>query len=108
MGTNPQHNFLGALVGGIFILSIVLITKGNGMGLGDVRVIILLGLIFGLDRLAIGFYSTLMISLVFALIVFIFKRKIRGVMIPFVPFLVIGILFTFTFGLTTSILIPYM
>lgn len=102
MGTNPLNNFIGAGVGAIFILLIVLITRGNGMGLGDVRIMFLLGLIFGLDRLVIGFYMTLIISLVFAFIVFVFKRSIRGVMIPLVPFLVLGILFAFILNLQFS------
>ena len=42
--------------GGLFIAFIIFITKGKGMGGGDLKLVVYMGLILGLTRLIVAFY----------------------------------------------------
>lgn len=77
----------GLLVGGGFLLFLWVVTSGEGIGFGDVKLMIPLGLAFG----AIG--TTLLLSIAFMLggavgaYLLITKRATRKTAIPFGPYL---------------------
>ncbi len=85
------------LIAGFFWFLIVL-TKGRGMGGGDVKLALLIGLFntFPMNVLAIfiGFLSGAAVSLVMVLL----RRKTLKDTIPFGPFLILGSLTAFFFG----------
>jgi leader peptidase (prepilin peptidase)/N-methyltransferase len=92
---NPLSNFLGAIIlGGIFQL-IVLISKEKALGQGDVRIAITVGLLIGQDNLIAWLYVTIFSALFYGLIIAREKKKIRGLHIPFVPFMILGVLSMF-------------
>jgi prepilin signal peptidase PulO-like enzyme (type II secretory pathway) len=88
--TTPLLNLIGGACGAGVIAIVVLATKGNGMGGGDIRILGIVGLLVGFFRLINAFYFSIFVALVFGLIVAIKVRKFKGLRIPFVPFLVIG------------------
>lgn len=87
----------GLIIAGFFML-LIIITKGKGMGGGDVKLGAFLGLGLGLPN---GFLATLLsflIGAVFSAAAIIFGRKKFGDQIPFGPFLVFGSLISLFWG----------
>lgn len=94
------NTFIGVLVGsGLFYL-IFMTTKGKGIGGGDVKLGVYLGLALGwqhaLIALLVAFYSATLFSLPLILM-----RKVnRKSKIPFGPFIILGIVIAKLFGET--------
>ena len=92
---NPLSNLIGAIIlGGIFQL-VVLLSKEKALGQGDVRIAIMVGLLIGQVNLIAWLYITIFSSLFYGLIMAREKKKIRGLHIPFVPFMILGVLLIF-------------
>jgi leader peptidase (prepilin peptidase) / N-methyltransferase len=99
------HNslFLNHLLSGfgacLFFLLLFVITKGKGMGFGDVKFAFLMGLILGFPKIIVGLYIAFLTGAVVGCILIIWrKRKLRGSSIPFGPFLVLGALLAMFWG----------
>ncbi|HDS11392.1 MAG TPA: prepilin peptidase, partial [Candidatus Wirthbacteria bacterium] len=96
--TNLPNYLLASLVSACFIGFLILVTKGKGMGMGDVKFVILLGLITGwpesLLGLLIAFISG---ALVGVMLVFSRSKNIKEA-IPFGPFLSLGALVALFWG----------
>lgn len=87
---------LGA--GGFFFL-IFIVTKGRGMGFGDVIYAFLMGFILGFPKIFLGLYLAFVTGAVVSLLlVAMKKKKFKGGTIPFGPFLVLGTLVSSLFG----------
>ena len=85
-------NYLLSAIG-VFLLFFFLfgITKGRGMGFGDVMYALLMGLLLGYPRVIIGLYTAFLTGAIISLILVIAGRKrFKGGTIPFGPFLVGG------------------
>ena len=78
----------GGLILGCFFLLIVLITKEKGMGLGDVYLFILMGLLVGIKYI----YWALLITIFGAIIFSLIKNKglKQKSKISLVPFIFLG------------------
>jgi prepilin signal peptidase PulO-like enzyme (type II secretory pathway) len=87
-----------ALGAAVFFLILVLITKGRGMGVGDIKLAFLMGLVLGWPRilvaLAFAFFSGALIGL---LLIALNKKKFKSE-VPFGPFLATGTFFAIFFG----------
>lgn len=86
-----QDALLGALLLGGAFLVLVLITRGKGMGLGDVYVAAALGVLFGAGRgievVTLAFWIGAAIGIALMLV----KRQVRMKSeVPFVPFLFVA------------------
>lgn len=79
------------------ILGIFLITKGKGMGFGDVKLAGIIGLLFGIKVGAVAVYIAFVIGAIFGIILIILKRKRLKSKIAFGPFLVTGMIVSFFF-----------
>lgn len=89
---------LAALLMTLFFGSIIFFTKGRGMGGGDLKLSIFLGLAFGFSNsLVLLMLAFLTGSIVGIALIFIKKKKL-GQSIPFGPFLSLGALITLFFG----------
>jgi leader peptidase (prepilin peptidase) / N-methyltransferase len=92
------HVLSGLLAFGFFFF-LFAITKGRGMGFGDVMLVFLLGLILGFPNIAIALYISFLSGAVFSLILIaIGSKRIRHDTIPFGPFLVLGTLVSLFWG----------
>lgn len=85
------------LIGGFFYLLIV-ITKGKGMGGGDVKLGAFMGLMLGFPQSLIALIVSFVTGAVFSIILIILGKKHFGQVIPFGPFLVIGSLTALFWG----------
>lgn len=91
-------NLIGALfLGGIFWI-IVVASKEEAMGAGDIDIHLIIGLLLPWP-VAVSYILAMLIlastvSIVYSLII----RKFRGVMVPLVPFMLLGFVFSVSFG----------
>ena len=98
----PDYSFLwniaSALLGGLFFALIILFTKGKGMGGGDLKLIVLMGLILGPQKLIIAFYISVIVGSIVGILWGVSKGKLKGLKIPFGLFLSIGAVISFLYG----------
>lgn len=97
-GSNPLfENLFFGTVGSLFLLSVFLLTKGRGMGLGDVKLSLLLGIILG-EKVLICFFTAFLTGAVVGIILMMTGKAGPKTKIAFGPFLVFGFLIAFLFG----------
>ncbi len=96
---NPLSNLLGALILGSIFQLVVILSKEKALGQGDVRIAIIVGLLIGQNNFGIWLYVTIFSALFYGLIVARERRKIRGLHIPFVPFMILGVLLIFLWSI---------
>lgn len=90
--------FVAALAAGGFFLSLVLITKGAGMGGGDVKLAFWMGLLLGWPKIIIALFLAFTLGAICGIILMILKKKNFKSEIPFGPFLVIGTIVALFWG----------
>lgn len=89
-------SMLTALCIFLFFLVLFLVTKGKGMGFGDVKLVFLIGLLLGFPLAIVSIYISFLTGAIISLILILWrKKKFRGNTIPFGPFLVFGVLISF-------------
>lgn len=80
------------------LLFLNLATRGKGMGLGDVKLAILIGMFIGLEHFLIWlFFSFVVGAIVGIMLIVLNKAKLKGE-IAFGPFLIIGMVIANYFG----------
>ncbi|MEI6462205.1 MAG: prepilin peptidase [bacterium] len=84
-------NIITGIIGLALIAIVILLSKGK-MGGGDLRFIVIVGLICGLQNFYFTFLSSVVIGSVIGIILGLIKGKIKGLALPFIPFLSLGLL----------------
>lgn len=88
-GTIFNILFAAFLASGFFY-AIIIITKGKGMGGGDVKLGFLMGLILGWPLILVALsLSFILGSIIGIFLILVGKKKMKGI-IPFGPFLILG------------------
>jgi leader peptidase (prepilin peptidase)/N-methyltransferase len=98
-----QTDFLNALGAGFgasfFFFLLFILTKGRGMGFGDVVYAFLMGFILGFPKVILALYLAFVTGAIVAMILIAFhKKKFKGGTIPFGPFLVFGTIISLLWG----------
>lgn len=92
------HVLVGGATAGFFFL-IYFITFKKGIGLGDVIYGFLMGLILGFPQIIVGLYTAFLTGAIVSIIlVLLGKKKLKGGVVPFGPFLVFGTVFALVSG----------
>jgi prepilin signal peptidase PulO-like enzyme (type II secretory pathway) len=91
-------NLLAGFAGSIFLLIIYFATLGRGMGLGDVKLAILLGLILGPSLTVLLFFVSFIIGGSLGAILLATKNAKLKDKIAFGPFLIVGFFVTLFLG----------
>lgn len=91
-GHTPLNVISAAVLGALFFLGIVLISKGKWMGLGDVKYVFLMGLILGFPEILFALFMAFLSGAAIGVILILAGRKKMSSEIPFGPFLVAGTL----------------
>lgn len=81
-----------------FLGFLYLITKKKGMGFGDVKLAVFMGLLLGYPKIIVAFYIAFVVGAVVSLFLIIFKKAGRKTQIPFGPFLILGTFFAWWWG----------
>ncbi|MCL4366057.1 prepilin peptidase [Patescibacteria group bacterium] len=87
----------GALIGGFF-LSLIIVTRGKGMGGGDVKLGAFMGIMLGFPGAVFALILSFLTGAVFSIGLIISGKKHFGQTIPFGPFLVLGSLIMLFWG----------
>lgn len=89
----PYQNILGAIALGTITQLIVLLTKEKGLGQGDVRISMIVGLLIGFDSILYWSYISVFTALIYGSVFALKeKKKLKGLKIPFVPFMILGVI----------------
>ena len=80
-------NILSAVLASGFFLSLVLISKGKWMGLGDVKLAALMGLILGWPNICLALFLSFLSGAIIGLVLIALGKKTIKSQIPFGPFL---------------------
>lgn len=95
---NWQEPLIGAALIGGFFLSLVLITRGKGMGGGDIKLGAFMGLSLGIQSGVLAVTLAFLTGAGFALLAISLGKKRFGESLPFGPFLVVGSLTALYWG----------
>src|SRR3989344_8157640 len=76
----------------IFFFVIVLLTRGRGMGEGDVVLGFLIGMVLGLKESVLAIFLAFLIGAIISVFLITLGKKHFGQTIPFAPFLTLGFL----------------
>ncbi len=90
-------NIFAALILGSISQLIVLISKEKALGQGDVRMLLIAGLLVGKTNLMIWGYLTVFSALAYGVVIGLRKKKFKNVKIPLLPFIVLSIIITLLF-----------
>jgi leader peptidase (prepilin peptidase)/N-methyltransferase len=91
------NGILGLCLGGGLFLLIALVSPG-GMGIGDVKLIAMIGAFLGWQEVLVTILSSAMIGALVGVSLILLKKKGRKDPIPFGPFLAIGALIAMVWG----------
>lgn len=94
LGFGISNTFFNGLFASVlasgFFLAIVLLTRGEGMGGGDVKLVFLMGLVLGWPKILVALFLAFTLGAICGIIFVIAKKKALKSAIPFGPFLVLG------------------
>jgi len=82
----------------IFFGSLWYFTKGKGMGLGDAKLIIPLGLLMGWPGIVVAVFLAFVLGALVGVGLILVKKRTFGQVIPFGPFLISGCFFALIWG----------
>lgn len=91
--TNLYLPFLSALGAAIFFLIIILISHGQWLGIGDLKLAFLMGLFLSFPNILVALFSAFFLGAIIGIGLIIARKKTMKSPLPFGPFLVTG---TFT------------
>lgn len=89
---------LAAILTAAFFALLIIITKGKGMGWGDVKYVLFLGLALGFPNIIVGVFLAFLLGAAWSLALIALGKKHFGQTIPFGPFLSLGALLALFFG----------
>lgn len=97
-----QQNFYSYLLAGfisaLVFLILFFITLGRGMGLGDVKLALLIGMILGLDLIIVWLLASFISGGIVAAVLLLTKKAHMKQKIAFGPFLIFGFFIALIFG----------
>ncbi len=86
IGEGGSYLLSGLGAGGFFLI-LHLLTRRKGMGLGDVKLAILMGLVLGFPKIIVALYLAFLTGALVGVILILARKKKFGEHIPFGPFL---------------------
>ncbi len=93
-----QNLLLAAIIGGGFFLAQFLISKGQWIGGGDIRMGALMGFFLGWPQILVALFFSYIIGAIIGVSLIILKKKTWKSEIPFGVFLTIGAIISLFFG----------
>lgn len=100
--TNPRSYLLNSIVSAfgaaIFFLAIVLVSKGEWMGVGDIKLAFLMGLFLGFPNILVALFGGVLMGAIIGVGLIIAGKKTLKSEVPFAPFLVGGTFLALFFG----------
>lgn len=92
------NHALSAIGAFLFFLALFLITRGRGMGFGDVKLAFLMGILLGFPHIVLALYIAFLTGALVSIILVLGRTLTIKNTIPFGPFLVIGTVVSMLYG----------
>ncbi|MBU0576475.1 prepilin peptidase [Patescibacteria group bacterium] len=89
---------LGMVITVIFFGSLWWLTKGRGMGLGDVKLVAPIALLLGWPKVIVGIFLSFILGGIVAVGLLVSGKRKMGQVIPFGPFIIIGTILSLAVG----------
>jgi prepilin signal peptidase PulO-like enzyme (type II secretory pathway) len=89
---------LAAIIGGGFFYAMFAYSKGKWMGGGDVKLAFIMGLLLGLNKLAVALLVAFNTAALIGSLLLATKKYTRKSLMPFGPFLIIGLITAKLYG----------
>lgn len=107
---NTVNHILSGIGAFLFFLILSLVTRGKGMGGGDTKLALFLGLVLGFPTIVFSLYLAFLTGGFISLILILWKKKkFKGNTIPFGPFLAFwGIVSIFLGNHLVSLLLSFL
>lgn len=93
-----KMNLITGIISLLFFLTLVIITRGKGMGLGDVKLAFVMGLLLGFPKIIVALYLAFLTGALVSLILISTHKKTMKSTIAFGPFLVFSTLTAIFYG----------
>lgn len=93
------NNLLSALGASLFFLALFLITRGRGMGFGDVKLAFVMGFLLGFPQIVVALYIAFLTGAGVGVILVLRRKKTLQSHVAFGPFLLIGYAAAATYGM---------
>ena len=90
--------FFSALLASLFFLTIVLVSRGKWMGVGDIKLAFFIGLFLGWPNILVALFLAFFIGAIIGVGLIASQRKTLKSEVPFGPFLVVGIFIALFWG----------
>lgn len=90
---------ISGVVMAVFFLVLFLVTRGKGLGFGDVKYVLVMGWLLGWPRVLVGVFVAFVVGAVVGLVLIGLGRKKMKQMVPFGPFLVLGTVVGLVYGM---------
>jgi len=97
-GSVVVARLVGAVIGGGFFAVLIAITRGKGMGMGDLKLAIPLGLLFGWPDIIFVLVFAFVIGAVAGIVSILRGKKSMKGTLPFGPFIALGAMTLFFWG----------
>ena len=91
-------NILSAVGAAGFFFLIVLISRGKGMGIGDIKLAFLMGLFLGWPNIIVALFLAIFLGAIMGIGLIISGKKTLKSEVPFGPFLTIGVFLALFWG----------
>lgn len=110
LNSNPINHILSGIGAFLFFLILSLVTRGKGMGGGDTKLALFLGLVLGFPNIVFSLYLAFLTGGFLSLILILWKKKrFKGDTIPFGPFLAFwGTISIFIGNYLVSLLLSFL
>jgi prepilin signal peptidase PulO-like enzyme (type II secretory pathway) len=92
------YGVVSAIAVFLFFFALFYFTKGKGMGFGDVKFVIFMGLFLNFPNIVVGLFISFFLGAIIGIGLIILKRKKMNSQIPFGPFLITGTLLAYFYG----------
>ncbi len=92
------NHLLGALVGSLFFVILIIFSRGRAIGMGDLKLAFASGLILGWPDIGLTIVLAFILGGIWGAILLATGRKTMGDKIPFAPIFIIGAVLTVFFG----------
>ena len=83
-------HIISAVLAAVFFVMLIVISRGKGMGWGDVMYGLLLGILLGHPGTIVALYIAFLTGALVSVVLLVARKKKFGQIIPFGPFLILG------------------
>ena len=91
-------HIISAVLAAVFFVMLIVISRGKGMGWGDVMYGLLLGILLGHPGTIVALYIAFLTGALVSVVLLVARKKKFGQIIPFGPFLILGTVISLYFS----------